>query len=152
MKYQFKISINTDGDFCFPFVPCGMTRDGDKYYFLEEYRDRERAVQAACDICQFLKNNLKTNRDYVRKEIRKFFVNFEARLKDSEVSDSEFVSEYLDGNYNWTEISFEALPTRYKISFVVDDEEVWRIQKSIARLKDEDIKKAVLDLCERVEK
>lgn len=152
MKYKFKISINTDGDFCFPFVPCGMTRDGDKYYFLEEYRDRETAIRAACDICQFLKNNLKTSGDHVRKKIRNFFTTFEARLKDSEPSDSEFVSEYLDGNYSWTEIIFEACPIRYKISFIIDDEEVWRIQKSIAQLKDEDIKKAILKLCEEVEK
>lgn len=152
MKYQLKISINTDGDFYFPYVPCGMTCDGEKYHFQKEYRDRETAIRATHDICQFLKKHLTTSKDYVKKEIENFISVFETRLENSEESDNEYVSDYLGGNYNWTEFCFEAIPLYYKVSFKVTDEEAYQIQKRIWLLKDEDIKKAILDLCEKVEK
>ena len=94
MKYQLKISINTDGDFYFPYVPCGMTCDGEKYHFQKEYRDRETAIRATHDICQFLKKHLTTSKDYVKKEIENFISVFETRLENSEESDNEYVSDY----------------------------------------------------------
>lgn len=152
MKYRLEISINTEGDFYFPYVPCGMTCDEENYRFQKEYRDRETAIQATRDICQFLKKHLMTSKDYVKKEMEKFISTFEARLEGSEESDDECVSDYLSGNYDWTEFCFKALPRCCKVSFKVTDEEAYQIQNSLGRLKEEDIKKAVLDLCEKVEK
>lgn len=152
MKYRLKISINTDGDFYFPYVPCGMTRDGEKYYFRQEYRDREAAALAAYDICQFLKSQLKTNKDYVKEDIERAFNSFATSLHTFKLSSDEYVAEYVWGNYSGTEFLLEETPLYYKISFKVNDEEAYRIQRMVGRLKDEDVKKAILDLCERAEK
>ena len=66
MRYILKINICTDGDFGFRFVPRGMKFDED-YTLKKEYNDKDTAIKDIVNICEFLKEQIHTNKDYVRE-------------------------------------------------------------------------------------
>ena len=124
MKYNFKVTIHTDGDFHFPFVPCGMKGDGYEFYMLDkDYRDRNEAIQDMLNICAFLKEQMQTEREYVRDYWNKTVDCFVNRLQASEARIGEYVYSCMNGNYYGTEFVFEAHPSVYQFELMLTDEE-----------------------------
>ena len=109
MKYIFQIHVQTDGDFCLPFIPRKMKYDthGD-YSLYESYNDRDRAIEDVLSICAFLKECIETPRDYVKRMWEECIDSFVERLKASDMSADEEITEYIGGNYEGTEFCFYA--------------------------------------------
>ena len=150
MKYVFEIKIYTDGDFGFPYVPKGMTFDGDyRYELRKEYKDRERAMEDIEDICGFLLYGIKTNRDYVKKHWHDCLMNFADRLEASN-DVHECIVECMSGNYDGTEISFYTEDDYVEFGFYVSDEEKELIVDNKKYVTNEMIKEVVLDLFKNV--
>ena len=146
MKYVFEIKIYTDGDFGFPYVPKGMTFDGDYGYELrKEYKDRERAIKDILTICGFLKEQINTRRNYVKEYWSECVTNFVKRLEESN-NIHEYITECMSGNYDGTEISFYTEDDYVEFGFYVSDEEMELIKNNHEKVTNEMIKKAVLDL------
>lgn len=146
MKYVFEIKIYTDGDFSFPYVPKGMTFDGDyRYELRKEYKDKERAIDDIEDICGFLFYRIKTNRDYLKRYWHECLTNFRDRLEASD-NIHECITECMSGNYDGTEISFYTEDDYVEFGFYVSDEEMELIKNNHEKVTSEMIKKAVLDL------
>ena len=124
MKYNFKVTIHTDGDFHFPFVPCGMKDDGYEFYMLDkDYKDRSEAIKDILSICAFLKEQMYTNRNYIREYWESTVDDFVKRLHASKATEYEYVASYMNGNYDGTELIFQAIPHVFKCNFSVTDEE-----------------------------
>lgn len=124
MEYLFKVNIKTDGDFHFPFVPCGMKDYGDDSYTLaKSYADRTKAIQDIDNICAFLKEQMYTNRNYIREYWESTVDDFVKRLHASKATEYEYVASYMNGNYDGTELIFQAIPHVFKCNFSVTDEE-----------------------------
>jgi hypothetical protein len=83
MKYIFEINLYTDGDYALPFVPCGMKYDGDyEYTFKKCYTDRDVAIDDVSKICVFLKENIRTSRDYVKESWDRHIDQYIAKLNE----------------------------------------------------------------------
>lgn len=147
MQYIFQINVCTDGDFCLPFIPRKMKYDeyGD-YSLYESYNDRDRAIEDVLSICAFLKENIYTNRDYVKKLWEGCINNFVERLKASDASAEEEITEYISGNYDGTEFIFYVKPQHMKCEFAVTDEEYEMIKQNKNHVTYSVIKETVLDL------
>lgn len=147
MEYLFKVNVNTDGDFCFPFVPSGMQDyDDDSYVLAKSYYNRDDAIKDIDNICTFLKEQIVTSRDYVREYWNETIDHFLKRLHASSKDEHEYVAAYMHGNYEGTEFVFEAVPSNYRISFPVTDEEYELLQKNGNDITIGMVKKAVLAL------
>ena len=60
MEYIFEVDILTDGDFCFPYVPCGMDYypTNGAYSLKKSYDDKVSAIKDITNICAFLKEQM----------------------------------------------------------------------------------------------
>ena len=147
MKYVFDISIYTDDDFGFQFVPCGMRYDQFYKYTLEKsYNNRDEAIEDITKICVFLKENIHTSRDYVKEGWDKYIDGFIKRLQESSESAHERVSSRMSGNYDGTEFDFRAEAETVNCSFYVTDEEFKMIAKNDNNVTNSMVKEAVLAL------
>ena len=147
MEYIFKVNISTDGDFAFPYTPRGMEYDDGDYYELEKsYDDKSRAINDITDICAFLKEQLRTSRNYVRKDFNKMLDDFVCRLYEADDTAYTYISEHMYGNYDGTEITFQVRPKKYNVSLRLTDEEWELIRKNEKLVTIEQVKDAVLAL------
>lgn len=147
MKYIFEVNINTDGDFYLPFVPCGMKYDGyENYTFTKIYNNRNVAIKDALNICAFLKEQMNTNRKYLKENWNNCINRFVDCLATSNESVSERVEEYMSGNYDGTEFIFRVEAQHFNCEFGVTDEEYEMITKNGSFVTKRMIKEAVLDL------
>jgi hypothetical protein len=148
MNYILNINLNTDGDYCLPFVPAGMTYDGYccSYSLEKNYKNRDEAIKDAIDICIFLKENIRTSRDYVKESFDLHIDNFVDKLRESEFSVNEWIEEYMYGNYDGTKFIFQAKAHKIDCSFYVTDEEFDLISKNDKHVVRSEIKAAVLSL------
>ena len=151
MKYNFKVTIHTDGDFNFPFVPCGMKDDGYEFYMLDkDYKDRSEAIKDILSICAFLKEQMQTGREYVRDYWNKTVDCFMNRLQASEARIGEYVYACMDGNYYGTEFTFKAIPHTYQFEFMLTDEEYELIRKNVNNINMDMVRNAVMALFKEV--
>ena len=147
MKYIFTINIQTDGDFGFQFVPMGMTQEScDWFSFERTYTDRAKAIEDVEDVCRFLRENIRTNRDSMVETWHTCIDNFLNSLRNSEASIDEYVEENIYGNYDGTEFLFRAAPNVVNLKFDVTDEEYARILDHRINVKQEKVKAAILAL------
>ena len=147
MEYIFDVNIYTDGDFHFPFVPCGMKDYADDNYTLvRSYKDRDEAIKDVVSICSFLKEHMHTNRDYVREDLNKCIDTFLDRLCSSSETENEYIAEYIYGNYDGTEFVFRVVPHCFHYDMRVTDEEYEMINKNENGVTMGMVKEAVLAL------
>lgn len=147
MKYIFKIDIYTDGDFGFPYVPIGMTFDGDyRYYFKKTYDNKESAIENVLEICKFLKENVHSFRDWVKEDVVKCINEFIDYVKDSKKHSNFYISREMYGNYDGTNFMFYTEDDYVDCGFCVTEEEMELIKNSKKGITNEMIKEAVLDL------
>ena len=147
MKYIFEVNICTDGDFSFPFVPCGMEHCMyENYSFKKSYEDRDKAIEDIVNICSFLKEQMHTSRDYVREDWNECIDNFIKRLCASKKTVYEYVEECIGGNYDGTEFIFRVVPHSYKFEFRVTDEEYEMLRKNAYGVTIGMVKEAVMAL------
>lgn len=145
MKYVFEININTDGDFCLPFIPTGMKFDGnEKYTFSKTYESKLSAITDIMEICSFLKTHIHTSRDYVKKAWCECIDRFTNSLHESEQYDG--VYQYMSGNYDGTDFYFHPKPAHFKCDFYLTDEEYEIVKNSHINVTDTMLKEAVLNL------
>lgn len=131
MEYHFNITIHTDGDFHFPFVPSGMKDDGYEFYMLDKsYQDRSEAIKDIVSICTFLKEQMFTYKDYVRDQFNRCINTFLDRLCSSNGTEHEYIDEYMNGNYDGTEFVFKSIPHSFKFELRLTDEEYELIHKT----------------------
>lgn len=148
MKYIFEIDVYTDGDFCLPFVPSGMSYDDDyTYTFVKEYNDRDVAIKDIIDICDFLRNHMHTSREYVKRDWNECIGKFVRRLE--EVGDDLYqnVEAYMSGNYEGTGFRFKQCVQYVNIGFAVTDDEYETI-RGRGDITTEMVKAAVMNLYE----
>lgn len=147
MNYTFEIDIYTDGDFHFPYIPCGMEYNDDNYhyYFKKSYKDRDKAIKDVLNICAFLKEQMYTSRDYVKVHCDRCIDNFVERLKASDKAEHERIVEYISGNYDM-EFNFRTEKRYLNYGFYVTEEEFETIKSSTADITSEMIKDAVMTL------
>ena len=147
MRYIFEVNVYTDGDFGFQFVPRGMEFDGDCGYTLEKsYEDRDRAIKDITNICAFLKEQMDTDRDWVKEMFDRCVDDFVKRLYQSNKSEYKRVEEYMSGNYDGTKFIFRAEAQYIPCSFHVTDEEYAMMKASDKLVTNGMIKEAVLAL------
>lgn len=147
MKYTFEINVYTDGDFYLQFVPCGMSYDGSyRYTFAKSYKNRDMAIEEISSICSFLKEQMKTSRDYVKENWNKCIDNFVKNLKESNEAEFRTVTECMSGNHDGTEFIFCAEPQYINCGFYVTDEEYEIIKENSNGVTTDTIKKAVIEL------
>ena len=147
MEYIFEVNIATDGDFCFPYTPRDMDFDNYERYSLDKsYNNIAAAVGDITDICAFLKEQLCTSRNYVRKDFNKMIDDFVRRVYEAEDVANTYINEYLSGNYDGTELIFRIQPHKYPLNLRVTDEEYELIRKNEKLVTIEQVKEAVLNL------
>ena len=145
MEYILEININTDGDFYFPYIPCGMEFfDGSGIYHLQKsYKDRDTAIEDISEICSFLKAQMRTDREWVQTDFNTRIDLFAQRL--TELSPiNNCISECMVGNYDETYFEFSVRPQRYIIELNLTDEEHELIRSGSKFVSIGDIKSAVL--------
>lgn len=147
MEYIFEVNIATDGDFSFPYTPRGMDFDNYERYSLDKsYNNMASAVSDIADICAFLKEQLCTSRNYVRKDFNKMIDDFVRRVYEAEDDTNTYINEYLGGNYDGTEFVFRIRPHRYPLNLQLTDEEYELIRKNEKLVTIGQVKEAVLAL------
>jgi hypothetical protein len=147
MQYIFEVNIATDGDFCFPYVPCGMTYDGDERYSLtKSYVNQIDAIRDITKICEFLKEHIDTSRDWVEEMFISRINNFLRNLQNEEITHDTYIYECLSGNYDGTDFTFRVQPYQYNFCLNLSDEEFELIHKSGKMVTRSQIKDAVLAL------
>lgn len=147
MKYVLEISINTDGDFTFPFVPRGMEYYSDcSYNFSKTYNDINKAKEDVKTICTFLRGNMGTDRDYVREQFYGCVDEFISKVDSyGGSSKNEVVASYMSGNYDGTVFEFYSEEQWVDCGFHVSEEE-YQMIKGSKNVTQEIIKEAVLNL------
>ena len=148
MKYVFKFDIYTDGDFGFPYGPVGMTYDECfRYEFKRSYDDKDKAFKSVLEICSFLKENVRSSREYKKECFYECIDSFVEKVKDGEEDfDHDVIVEYMWGNYDGTEISLYTEDDYIKCGFYASDEEIELFKNNYKGITNEMIKEAVLDL------
>lgn len=150
MKYILEIGIYTDGDFNLPFVPRGMMYvDEYTYIYKKTYDDRAIAVKDAVEICDFLKKQMDTSRDYVREDWNECVDNFMKNLKESKETEDEFVTSCMSGNYDGTKFAFYTEKQFVDFRLCVTVEEHKLISENRNRITDEMVKEAILALLKK---
>lgn len=149
MKYIFKVNILTDGDFYFPYVPCGMDYyyTNEAFYSMEKvYNDRESAIKDIADICAFLKKQINTSKDYVKEMFNEHIDKFIKRIYETDNTVNTCVDEYMSGNYDGTEFSFRVQPNIYNFKLHLTDEEYELIRKNKHLVSIGEVKDVILSL------
>ena len=147
MEYIFEVNIVTDGDFSFPYTPRDMDFDNYERYSLDKsYNNMVSAISDITDICTFLKEQLRTSRDYVRKDFNKMIDDFVRRVYEAKDDTNTYVIEQLSGNYDGTELVFRIQPRKYSINLRLTDEDYELIHKNEKLVTIEQVKEAVLAL------
>lgn len=147
MEYIFEVNISTDGDFCFPYVPCGMEiYPGGNYSFTKSYEDKVEAVRDITNICAFLKEQMDTDRNWVREMFNERIDSFVLQLYGADDTTGTYISEYMSGNYDGTEFIFRVQPHVYNFSLSLTDEESELIRKNGKLVTIGQVKDAVLAL------
>ena len=153
MKYKLKINLYTDQDFRFDYVPTDMVRFeiGPEYVYECQYDNKKSAIENTKRIYNFLKENIITNESklYVKDTIRECIDKFLDRVIEFEGSDKHNhvnIHEYVYGNYDGTEFSFESTDDYLNCGFYVNDEEQEIITKNIHFVSNDMIKEAVLNV------
>ena len=148
MKYIFDVSISTDGDFRFPYIPSGMNYYSTSgTYSLERfYDDKESAIKDITDVCAFLKEQMTTSRDWVKEMFDKCVDSFVTRVYKAAITPNTYVHEYMSCNYDCTEFTFSVQPNFYNVDLPLTDEEFELIKKNNNLVTVGQIKDAVLDL------
>lgn len=148
MQYIFEVDILTDGDFWFPYVPCGMDYypTNGTYSLKKDYDNKESAIKDITDICAFLKEQINANRDWVKEMFNERIDSFVTQLYEANSTTDTYVHEYMSGNYDGTEFTFRAQPNIYNIRLRLTDEEYDLIRKNTNIVTTEQVKNAVLDL------
>lgn len=147
MEYIFEVNIYTDGDFCFPFVPCGMDCYSDETYRLKKfYENRDKAIEDIVNICDFLKDQMHTSRYYIHELWNECIDNFIERLYASIETEHEIVEKCLGGNYDGTEFIFQVLPHHYYCDFRINDEEYKMVKRNVNGVTSGMIKEAIMAL------
>ena len=146
MNYILDINISTDGDFWFPFVPRGMEycESSQQYELGKTYTDLTAAITDITRICTFLKEQVQTNREWVKKDFIACVDNFSRHIINN--TDSTYIHEYMDGNYFGTEFTFSVNLNRRNFSLTLSDEELEIIRKNEKAVTAEQIKDAVVAL------
>lgn len=149
MEYIFEVNISTDGDFHFPYVPCGMDHypTNGTYSLEKSYNDKAKAIKDITNICAFLKEQMDTSRDWVREMFNERIDSFVLQLyKVDDSSDTTYISEYMSGNYDGTEFIFRVQPNRYNFGINLTDEEYELIRKNGKLVTIGQVKDAILAL------
>jgi hypothetical protein len=148
MPYIFEIKVNTDGDFCLPFVPRGMKYDENKEYtFTRVYKDKEKTIKDVGDICNFLKYIIDTSKNYVKKSWTDFINRFGTDVEQCTDGLLDWgVYSHMGGNYEETVFSFRKQPMRFKCTFDLTDEESKKIANYKGLVTELKIKNAILEL------
>lgn len=150
-EYSLSMRFCTDGDYGFDFVPVGMTFDGMETYDYEEEFDNEReAYDKTKKICAFLKANIRTSRDYVRRDLETMFDDFLCGVNKSEKENREqaYVSRGLFGNYCGTELQFVCKEPRVCVGNIQLTEEEYALVEK-AKLTRGEYKDVLLEACRR---
>lgn len=145
MRYIFKINICTDGDFDFRFVPRGMKFDAG-YTFKKEYNDKDTAIKDIADICEFLKEQIYTNKDYVREAFNECVDGFMHKICKPNTATNIDIYEYMSGKYDETKFVFYAEEQYIDCGFYVTDEEYAMIKASNKSVTNKMFKEAYLAL------
>lgn len=148
MKYIFEIHISTDGDFCFPFIPCDMNHvsGSNEYSFQKVYNDKDASIEDVSKICTFLKEQMHTSRGYVREMFDECIDSFMQRVCKADNTINVDIRECMSGNYDGTEFCFCVQPNCYNFSLRLTDEEYELIRKHKGLVSLGQIKTAVLAL------
>lgn len=151
MKYVFEINIYTDGDFSFPYVPLGMTYDGNyTYNFTKEYNckkgnkeNKENAIDDVLEICTFLKENVFSWREYKKESVCRCIDDFIENIKNNK-KEHFYIEEEFSGNYDGRFV-LRTKDDYIKCGFYATDEEIELFQNDEG-ITNEMVKEAVLDL------
>ena len=148
MEYIFEVDILTDGDFCFPYVPCGMDYypTNGAYSLKKSYDDKVTAIKDITNICAFLKEQMDTHRDWVKEMFNERVDRFVTRLYEVDNTADVYINECMSGNYDGTEFTFRIQPNIYNFGLRLTDEEFDLIRKNSRLVTIEQVKNAVLDL------
>lgn len=147
MKYIFEVNVYTDGDFGFQFVPRGMEFDEDCEYRLKKsYDDKDRAIQDITNICAFLKEQMNTDRDWVKEMFNECIDEFVNKIYKHDANTDTYIAEYMSGNYDGTEFIFRAEAQYINCGFHVTDEEYSMMKASDKLVTNGMVKEAVLAL------
>lgn len=148
MEYIFEVNISTDGDFCFPYVPCDMKwyPTSETYSLKKSYDDKASAIRDITDICAFLKEQMCTHRDWVRKMFNERIDSFVLQLYGADDTTGTYIYEYMSGNYDGTEFIFRVQPHVYNFSLSLTDEESELIRKNGKLVTIGQVKDAVIAL------
>jgi hypothetical protein len=148
MEYIFEVDIVTDGDFHFPYIPCDMRYypTNGTYSLKKSYDDKESAIKNVTDICAFLKEQMDTDREWVREMFNNCVDIFVRDLHEEDITSYTHIYEEMNGNYSGTEFIFHVNPNRYDFSLNLTDEEFELIRKNGKLVSIGQVKNAVLDL------
>lgn len=105
MEYEFKLHVNTDGDFGFKYIPANMKYNGYDEYILEiVFIDENAAREYMEETVEFLKMHI-TGRE---SEI-KIFTNMVNKFTQSINAnpDANFYTNEMGGNYEGTFITYK---------------------------------------------
>ncbi len=146
MRYNFKIRIDTDGTFEFPFVPCGMIYDDlHSYSLFRTYDDRKSAVEDINQICKFIIGNIVSDRDLVKYEIDDFATKFYKMINDEANYDLPKIELREDTSYHiYFELSKDLATYTFNLEFDEDEEKL--INDNQDKVTYDDVKEAVLNL------
>lgn len=149
MNYILEIEINTDDDFCIPYVPRGMEYDESGLYSLrKKYEDREKAIHDTLDIVNFLDRQMETSRDYVRRKWNECINDFTRQLEENVHEDEMFTHSTMSGNYDGTNFRFYSQTKKVNFALSVTDEEYKLIMENRRNIHD-DIKNFILNMCKK---
>lgn len=146
MRYNFKIRIDTDGTFEFPFVPCGMICDDFcSYSLFRTYDNRKSAVEDINQICKFISGNIISDKDLVKYEIDDFTTKFSKMINDEANYDLPKIELREDTNYHiYFELSGDLAVYTFNLEFNEEEEKL--INDNQNRVAYDDIKEAILNL------
>lgn len=143
MNYTFEINIQTDGDFILSFIPHGMQYDEEDYYLSKDYKDRETAINDIINICKFLKDQIRTHKDYIKSDWDYLIDSFIKSLQESNEDVDECIEEGIYGNYD-IEFMFYAVKQYFNCGFYVNDEELEILKND--KVTEEMVKSTILNL------
>lgn len=146
MEYTFEITINTDGDFYFPYMPCDMEYypASGQYSLNKTYDDKTEAIKDITRICAFLKEQMDTGKDWAKEEFNECVDSFVRQVCGD--NSSTYITKYMSGNYDGTEFTFNVIPNMYSFSLALTDEEWELIRKNKKLVSLGQVKDAVLAL------
>jgi hypothetical protein len=119
---------------------------GGNYSFTKSYEDKVEAVKDITNICTFLKEQMDTERDWVREMFNDSVDIFVRDLHEADITSDTYIYEGMSGNYCGTDFIFRVKPCEYSFTLSLTDEEFELIHKSIGLVTRGQIKDAVMAL------